>query len=52
MKNGQKHGKVNQKNNMLKIQFIIEVVFDMCIKNGQKSFVSENIKPSQPPLGL
>ncbi len=48
----QKHGKVDQENNMPKIQFIIRVVFYILIKSKWKNFVNENIKPSWPPLGL
>lgn len=48
----QKHGKVDQENNMFKIQFMIGAAFYILIKSQPKNFVNKNIKPSWPLLGL
>jgi hypothetical protein len=39
----QKHGKVNQKNNLPKIQFIIEAIFDIYIKKVNKKALQVKI---------
>jgi len=46
---GQKCGKIDQKSNLSKIQFIIDAIFDIHIKKKKEGFVSKNVKSSGPP---
>ncbi len=42
--NWAKNGKVNQKSSLLKIQFVIEAIFDLCIKKWIMFFCNEKYK--------